>query len=57
MPHKLITYVESFMMLGEMLNVQKVTQPKSQLAKKVDWLKTLTRAILLFYFRVDFLVS
>ncbi len=43
--------------LGEMVNLQKVNLPKSQLAKKVNSLKTPTIAFWLFYAQVDFLAS
>jgi hypothetical protein len=45
------------MILGEMVNLQKVNWPKSQLAKKVNSLKTPTIAFWLFYAQVDFLAS
>jgi hypothetical protein len=40
-----------------MVNLQKVNWPKSQLAKKVNWLKTPNIAFWLFYAQVDFLAS
>jgi hypothetical protein len=50
------------MILGEMVNLQKVNLqkvnlPKSQVAKKVNSLKTPTIAFWLFYAQVDFLAS
>jgi hypothetical protein len=45
------------MILGEMVNLQKVNGPKSQLAKKVNLLKTPNIAFWLFYAQVDFLAS
>jgi hypothetical protein len=43
--------------LGEMVNLQKVNWPKSQLAKKVNSLKTPNIAFWLFYAQVDFLAG
>jgi hypothetical protein len=45
------------MILGEMVNLQKVNWPNSQLAKKVNSLKTPNISFWLFYAQVDFLVS
>jgi hypothetical protein len=36
MPHNLITVVNSFMMLGEKPNFQKVTLPKSRLTENIN---------------------
>jgi len=45
------------MIPGEMVNLRKVNWPKSQLAKKVNSLKTPNMAFWLFYAQVDFLAS
>ncbi len=57
MSHNLIATVKSFMILGEMPNLQKVTLPKSQLTKSINQNILVILNLVRLFWQVDFLAS